>query len=67
MLNDRNTREGRAIRCAFVIGLRACGIQCAHIEHGKIHALRVFRPDGHDFTPEQVEEWREWKKQNGID
>lgn len=65
-LNRSNTREGRAIRCAFVIGLRACGIQCAHIERGKVHALRVFRPDGHDFTPEQVEEWREWKKQNGL-
>lgn len=49
MLNDHNTREGRAIRSAFVIGLLACGVQCAHIERGKVHALRVFAPDGQDF------------------
>lgn len=49
MLNDHNTREGRAIRCAFVMGLRACGIQCAHIERDKVHALRVFAPDAHDI------------------
>lgn len=49
MLNDSNTREGRAIRCAFVLGLRACGVQCAHVERGKVHALRVFAPDGQDF------------------
>jgi hypothetical protein len=49
MLNDSNTHEGRAIRCAFVVALRACGVQCAHIERGKVHALRVFAPDGQDF------------------
>lgn len=49
MLNDHNTHEGRAIRCAFVWGLRACGVQCAHIERGKVHALRVFAPDGNNF------------------
>lgn len=48
-LNKSNTREGRAIRSAFVIGLCACGVQCAHIERGKVHALRVFAPDGQDF------------------
>lgn len=55
MLTDHNTHEGRAIRCAFVWGLQACGIQCAHIESGKVHALRVFAPDGNDFIKKGAE------------
>jgi hypothetical protein len=55
MLNDHNTHEGLATRCAFVLGLRACGVQCAHIERGKVHALRVFATDGQGFIKKGAE------------
>jgi hypothetical protein len=50
MLNDHNTRAARSVRAAYVAALRACGVQCAHIERGKVHALRVFAPDGQDLS-----------------
>jgi hypothetical protein len=48
-LPDNNTRAARSVRAAYVAALRACGVQCAHIERGKVHALRVFAPDGQGF------------------
>jgi hypothetical protein len=47
-LNKSNTRAARSLRAAYVAALRACGAQYAHIERGKVHALRVFAPDGQD-------------------
>lgn len=60
-------KQLRQMQAAFLAALELCGVRKHSPLIGKDYALRVFRPDGHDFTPEQVEEWREWKKQNGID
>ena len=60
-------KELRQMQAAFLTALELCKVRKHSPLIGKDYALRVFRPDGHDFTPEQVEEWREWKKQNGID
>jgi hypothetical protein len=49
-LPDNNTRAARSVRAAYVAALRACGVQCAHIERGKVHALRVFATDGQDLS-----------------
>lgn len=54
-LPDNNTRAARSVRAAYVVALRACGVQCAHIESGKVHALRVFAPDGQDFIKKGTE------------
>ena len=48
-LPANNTRAARSVRAAYVATLRACGVHCAHIESGKVHALRVYAPDGNDF------------------
>jgi uncharacterized protein YnzC (UPF0291/DUF896 family) len=60
-------KQLRQMQAAFLTALDLCGVRKFSPLIGTDYALRVFRPDGHDFTPEQVEEWREWKKQNGID
>lgn len=54
-LPDNNTRAARSVRAAYVDALRACGVQCVHIESGKAHAFRVFAPDGQDFIKKGAE------------
>lgn len=55
ILPKEDNRAARAVRSAFRIALRLCKVQFVDIDERRVHALRVYAPDGNDFPQEEID------------